>query len=248
MGRSAFIVRRESRYLFRTRWPRCLMPVSGRASIRIALRTADYRVALRRASRIASWVLRMKTAENIEQAFREIVPKLQELAVQPVRNEDDLTERMALRCTVFDLVGGLRNAGMEPNEVAPGWADCFITLTRENARAERELEQGKSAIGLLEANRRAMVQRGEMPVFLPPNSRTRPGSLSMGARSAAFRFSPSPRLARLKPKSRPAAKGCSCRRCCKGSWIAAKPKIAIDVPIAKSVRSSSSPSSCSTTR
>jgi len=83
----------------------------------------------------------MKTAENFEQAFREIVPKLQELAVQPVRDEDDLTERMALRSTVFNLVGGLRAAGTDPDKLAPGWADCFITLTRENiARVPRNFD------------------------------------------------------------------------------------------------------------
>ena len=48
VGRSAYIVRREGRYLFRTRWPRCLMPILGSASIRIALGTAAYPVALRR--------------------------------------------------------------------------------------------------------------------------------------------------------------------------------------------------------
>jgi hypothetical protein len=38
----------------------------------------------------------MKTADSLEEAFRELIPKLQALAVQPVVNEDDLAERQAL--------------------------------------------------------------------------------------------------------------------------------------------------------
>ena len=40
----------EGRYVFRARWPACVGP----GSLRIALRTADYRLAVRRAARLAS--------------------------------------------------------------------------------------------------------------------------------------------------------------------------------------------------
>ncbi len=85
MGRSAFVVRREGRYLFRTRWPRCLSPVFGAESVRIALGTAAYPVALRRASRIASWLMRLKAAQTREQVLGELYPLLRGMAVRPVQ-------------------------------------------------------------------------------------------------------------------------------------------------------------------
>jgi hypothetical protein len=62
------------------------MQESRSASFRIALRTADYEVAVRRAAKIGSWILRMKSAACIEEAIRDLFPKLQELSVQPAGN------------------------------------------------------------------------------------------------------------------------------------------------------------------
>ena len=62
MGCTAFISRREGRYVFRARRPVCLLqPGRPPSSFRISLRTADYAVDARRAANIASWILRMKS-------------------------------------------------------------------------------------------------------------------------------------------------------------------------------------------
>jgi hypothetical protein len=81
MGRSAFIFRREGRYLFRTRRPTYLLANrSAGTSFRISLRTAEYPVAVRRAAKIASWMLRMKSVASVEEAIRELFPKLGDFA------------------------------------------------------------------------------------------------------------------------------------------------------------------------
>lgn len=103
MGRSAFIVRREGRYVFRTRLPCCLMQEFRSASFRIALRTADYEVAVRRAAKIGSWILRMKSAACIEEAIRDLFPKLQQLSTQPVKDQDDFVERSALQGAAWEI-------------------------------------------------------------------------------------------------------------------------------------------------
>ena len=69
LSRSAFISRRDGRYLFGARLPACLSPKSGSA-FRISLRTADYKTAQLRAARIASWMLSVKVAEDPESALR----------------------------------------------------------------------------------------------------------------------------------------------------------------------------------
>jgi hypothetical protein len=69
LSRSAFISRRDGRYLFGARLPACLSPKSGSA-FRISLRTADYKTAQLRAARIASWMLSVKVAEDPEWALR----------------------------------------------------------------------------------------------------------------------------------------------------------------------------------
>ena len=69
MGRSALLVRCERRHVFGTRLPPCLMQGSRSASIRIALCTADYPVAVRRtktAAPLQSWTrpLRLQAVWN----------------------------------------------------------------------------------------------------------------------------------------------------------------------------------------
>lgn len=102
MGRSAFISRREGRYVFRARRPVCLLQPGGPpSSFRISLHTANYTVAVRRAAKIASWMLRMKSATNLQEALLELAPRVRELAVQPVMGGDDLVERTALSAAFF---------------------------------------------------------------------------------------------------------------------------------------------------
>ncbi|WP_366558583.1 DUF6538 domain-containing protein [Rhodopseudomonas sp.] len=71
LARSAFISRREGRYIFAIRTPACLRTVYRSGSIRIALGTADYTRASLRAARLASWMLRIKGMdEDPQQALR----------------------------------------------------------------------------------------------------------------------------------------------------------------------------------
>jgi len=167
MGRSAFIVRREGRYLFRTRWPRCLMPVSRSASIRIALGTAAYPVALRRASRIGAWMLRFKAAQTSEEALKELYPVLRDLAVRPVKDEDDLTERRALQWMLYRAAKRMAIDGHDIGAAAPRFDEIYLTFCEENHRAAKVLGQPKSYEARLEANRRALVREGWTPVVLP---------------------------------------------------------------------------------
>jgi hypothetical protein len=69
MDRSAYVVRREGRYLFRTRWPRCLMPVLGSAS---------------------DWCsgYAFESGTNTGRGGSGALPKLQEMVVWPVKDEE----------------------------------------------------------------------------------------------------------------------------------------------------------------
>jgi uncharacterized protein DUF6538 len=69
MARHAYVCRREGRYLFGVRLPTCLVPGS-KPAFRISLRTSDQRVAVRRAARIASWMMSVKAADDPKEALR----------------------------------------------------------------------------------------------------------------------------------------------------------------------------------
>ena len=174
MGRSAFIARRGARYVFRTRWPiylyanRCQSSIlyanCGLNSMRVSLRTAEYAVAVRRAARIASWMLRMKSASSVEEAIRELFPKLREVAVRPVVDQDDLTERSALQAAAFELLFYTHRVGVDADKVVPGWTEHYRALLHENARAGVILEQMNSVAGRLELERYQMTRAGHPPV------------------------------------------------------------------------------------
>jgi hypothetical protein len=94
LARSAFISRREGRYIFAIRTPACLKSVYRSGSIRLALGTANYQMASTRAALIASWLLRIRTMDaDPRKAMVELWPRLQALAREPVRNEDDYIEQ-----------------------------------------------------------------------------------------------------------------------------------------------------------
>src|ERR1700688_4491510 len=101
MGRSAYISRREGRYLFRARKPACLARISGSA-FRVSLRTGDYKVAAVRAARIASWMLNVKAADDPKSALLALWPRLQSIAVEPVKDETDLVERQAFQLVAYE--------------------------------------------------------------------------------------------------------------------------------------------------
>lgn len=211
MARSAFIARREGRYLFRTRFPRCLLLPSRSASIRIALRTGTYAVAARRAARIASWMLRMTAAESPEDALRGLFPKLQQLAVEPVKDEDDLVERVAFQSAAFTAQYSVRTLGLDPDQVVPGWVEYFVALVRENGRASNILERTKTVSGRLELRRHELVAAGQVPVVPPelhPDSEARrlhatifpalgPGGAYAGLRPAGFSEAAAPDIQHL---------------------------------------------------
>lgn len=167
MGRSAFLARREGRYVFRTRRPPCLMQGARSASIRIALQTADYTVAVRRTAKIASWMLRMKTAESLEEAIRNLFPKLQEVALRPVIDQDDFVERSALQLTALEILSFTHRVGIDADKVVPGWTEHYLALLHENGRASSVLEKTNSVAGRLEFQRHQMMREGRPPVVTP---------------------------------------------------------------------------------
>lgn len=71
------------------------LPKSGSA-FRISLRTADYKTAKLRAASIVSWTLSVKVAEDPEAALLALWSRLQALAAEPVRGEEDLQRTMAI--------------------------------------------------------------------------------------------------------------------------------------------------------
>ncbi len=165
MSRSAFISRREGRYLFRARLPACLSPKSGSA-FRISLRTADYKTAALRAARIASWMLSVKVAEDPESALLALWPKLQALAGEPVRGEEDLVDRAAFQGVAFEAQYRVRLGGHKPDQVVPGWEEHFVALVRENSRANNEREKSSTVLSRIE-QKRALYAAAASPAPSP---------------------------------------------------------------------------------
>src|SRR6202012_941348 len=110
----------------------------------------------RRAARIASWVLRMKSATTLEEALRELFPRVRELAVQPVQDDDDLVERLALDHQAREIMIHMYNAQIDPAKALPGWQESYLAFFRENNRAANILEQRNSIAGRLEWQRPTM--------------------------------------------------------------------------------------------
>lgn len=168
MARSAFISRREGRYVFSIRTPACLKSVYRSGSIRLALGTSNYRMASTRAARIASWMLRIKGMDgDPRHALLELWPRLQELAREPVRSEDDYVERSAFQAVAFKAQFLVRHAGLKPDAVAPGWDEHFVMLIRENGRAGNQLKKSNSLEGRIERRREQLFSEGADLVVLP---------------------------------------------------------------------------------
>lgn len=140
---------------------------SRSACIRIALRTADYPVAVRRGAKIASWILRVKSAASLEEALRELFPKLRELATQPVEDKDDLIEHEAFKATAFNVQVHAQRAGIDLEKVTPGWTECYLALLHENGRAASIQNKTTSVGGRLEFRRHMMMQEGQPLVVTP---------------------------------------------------------------------------------
>lgn len=169
MARYAYVSRRDGRYLFRARLPACLVPAS-KPAFRISLRTADQGVAVRRAARIASWLMNVKAAEDPKEILQALWPRLQALAVEPIRDEADFVERCAFKTMAFHAQLAVRRLNLKPNDVVPGWDEHFVALVRENSRASSALTKSKSVEGQLE-RKRLEYALAHQPLVLPPPER-----------------------------------------------------------------------------
>jgi integrase len=168
LGRSAFISRREGRYIFQIRTPACLSSVYRSGSIRLALGTANYQMASTRAARIASWMLRIRTMDgDPRQAMVELWPRLQALAQEPVRNEDDYVERSAFQAIAFEVQFLVRHSGAKPDDIIAGWDEHFVMLVRENGRAGIRIKKDNSLEGRIERRRLELFSLGA-DLIVPP--------------------------------------------------------------------------------
>ncbi|MDI4235553.1 hypothetical protein OZ411_22350 [Bradyrhizobium sp. Arg237L] len=97
--------------------------------------------------------MNVKAAEDPTEALQALWPRLQALAVEPVRDEADFVERRAFQSTAFCAQYAVRLLKLNPNDVIPGWDEHFVALVRENSRASNALEKSKSVEGQLERKR-----------------------------------------------------------------------------------------------
>src|ERR1700676_818050 len=61
--------------------------------------------------------------------------RLQALALEPVRSEDDYIECKAFQGIAVDVQFLFRHSGAKPDEIVAGWEDHFVMLVREDGRA-----------------------------------------------------------------------------------------------------------------
>ena len=109
MARHAYLSRRDGRYLFRAR-----LAAGSKSAFRISLRTSDQKVAVRRVAQIASWMMSVKAAEDPREVLQALWPRLQALAVEPVRDEADIVE------SEDGEFSELRRFGLLPAPAKPG--------------------------------------------------------------------------------------------------------------------------------
>jgi integrase len=186
LARSAFISRREGRYIFAIRTPACLKSIYRSGSIRLALGTANYQMASTRAALIASWFLRIRTMDaDPRKAMVELWPRLQALAREPVRNETDYIERRAFQGIAFDVQFLVRHSGAKPDEIVAGWDEHFVMLIRENSRAGHIIEKNNSLAGRVERRREELFAQGAEVVVSPMGANTSPTVISSAVVAAA---------------------------------------------------------------
>ena len=101
------------------------------------------------------------------QAMVELWPRLQALAVEPVRDEDDYIERTAFQAIAFEVQFLVRHSGAMPDQIVLGWDDHFVMLVRENGRAGIRIKKNNSLEGRIERRREELfVQGGDL--IVPP--------------------------------------------------------------------------------
>ncbi len=111
--------------------------------------------------------MNVKAAEDQREALQALWPRLQSLAVEPVRDEADFVERSAFQATAFYARYAVRLLHLKPNEVVPGWDEHFVALVRENRRASNALEKTKTVAGQLERKRLDYAVANQ-PLMVPP--------------------------------------------------------------------------------
>lgn len=168
------------------------LPWKSGSAFRISLRTADYKVAVARAAHIASWMLKVKAVDDPVSALVALWPKLQALAVEPVRDETDLVDRAAFQGIAFETQYWVRLTGQKPDEVVPGWDEHFVAFIRENSRETNERARSSTVAGRLE-QKRALLAAQSIQVTPQPTSNATacdPRASAQPARSASpYRFS-----------------------------------------------------------
>jgi integrase len=144
-------------------------------------------MASTRAARIASWMLRIRTMDgDPRQAMVELWPRLQALALEPVRDEDDYIERSAFQAIAFEVQFLVRHSGATPNQIVPGWEDHFVMLLRENGRAGIRIKRNNSLEGRIERRREELfAQRADLIVLPAGVATARPAPNSGSAASSA---------------------------------------------------------------
>ncbi|WP_445222636.1 hypothetical protein ACKWRH_34145 [Bradyrhizobium sp. Pa8] len=118
-------------------------------------------------------MMSVKAAEDPREVLQALWPRLQALAVEPVRDEADIVERRAFQDMAFVAQWTVRGLSLKPNDVVPGWDEHFVTLVRENSRASKAIEKSKSVEGQLEQKRLEYALASQAMVLPPPEMATR---------------------------------------------------------------------------
>lgn len=111
--------------------------------------------------------MNVKAAEDPKEALQALWPRLQAMAIEPVRDEADFVERRAFQSTAFCAQYAVRSLNLKPNDVVPGWDEHFVALVRENSRASNALGKAKSVEGQLE-RKRLEYALANQPLVRPP--------------------------------------------------------------------------------
>ena len=118
-------------------------------------------------------------------AMVELWPRLQALAREPVRNEDDYIERKAFQGIAFDVQFLVRHTGAKPDEIVAGWDEHFVMLIRENGRAGHIIEKNNSLAGRVERRREELFAQGAELVVSPVGTNTSPAVINSAVVAAA---------------------------------------------------------------
>jgi integrase len=114
-------------------------------------------------------------------------PRLQSLAVEPVKNEDDYVERLAFQYAAFEVQALVRFSGSKPEAIAPGWDQHFVALVRENGRAGNKIEQSQTVTGRIERRREELFAQGAdlvVPPLVPTPTAINPASVTAAVAAA----------------------------------------------------------------